>query len=70
MLLGQDGDHGSLGSVSGLDQARVSQVVHQRRLSANSFGRDAADPSAAALVHAFRSTDEGDADRYALLPPR
>ena len=58
-----------MGSVSGLHRARVSPAVQQRRPSADSFGRDAADPSAAAVVHAFRSTDGGDADRYALLPP-
>ncbi len=68
-LLGRDGVHGSLGSVSRLDQARVSQAVQQKRPSADSFGRDAADPPAAAVVHAFRFTDGGDADRYALLPP-
>jgi hypothetical protein len=47
----------------------VSQALQQRRSSADSFGGDAADPPAAAVVHAFRSTDGGYADRLALLPP-
>jgi len=36
-------------------------------LCADSFGRGAADPPAAGVVHALRSIDSGDAYRYAML---
>ena len=38
-------------------------------LFADSIAGDAVDPPAAAMVHALRSIDGRDADRYAMLPP-
>ena len=58
-----------MGSVSDLNQTRESQAVQPRRASADSFKGDVADTPVTAVVHAFRSTDGGDADRYTLLPP-
>ena len=53
-----------MGPFSLPDSSRLPPAISQGRTTAVSFGGDAANPLAAAVVHAVSAADGGDADRY------
>lgn len=68
-LPGADGGQTAVGALSLPDPSRLPPALCQGRAATVSAGGDAPDPSAAAVVHALRSSDGGDADRYPVLSP-